>query len=72
MLEEIENPADVRVRYFSRELDFTFETLVSSLIRGDLGANGFQSDVFVEFEIRSLVELSHAATRDETHDSKAT
>jgi len=72
MLEQVENPADVRVRDLSSKLNFASESLVDPFVRRDLGANRLQCDLFLEFQIFRLVQLTHAASGNEADNTKST
>jgi hypothetical protein len=71
-MENVENPAYVRMRYFSRKLDFTPEPLQRLVLPGNVLPNYFYSDVFIEFEILRLINFAHAAPGNEANNSETT
>ena len=70
MLEQVEDPADVRMGDPSRQLDFAAKTLIHALIRCDVRPDRLQRNAFTQRKILGLVELPHSAARDEAHDTK--
>ena len=69
--EEVEDPADVRVRHLPRQERFTLEAGDGPLVLGDLGPDRLQRQVLVQLEIFGLVDLAHAAARHEADDAEA-
>jgi hypothetical protein len=59
------------MRHFPGELDFTPEPLVHPLVRCDFLTDGLERDPLVQLEILGLVQLAHAAARDEPQDAEA-
>ncbi len=69
--EDIEDPADVRVRHLPRQERFTLEAGDGPLVLGDFGPDRLQRQVLVQLEIFGLVDLAHAAARHEADDAEA-
>ena len=71
MHEEVEDPADVRVRHLPRQERSRLKRAMAPLVLGDLGPDRLQRHVLVQLEIFGLVDLAHAAAGDEADDAEA-
>ena len=52
------------------ELDLAPEALVRPLVHRDLGSDRLQRDALTERQVLGLVQLAHAAARDEADDAE--
>ena len=71
VVKQIENPANVRVRYFSSKVNFTLETFHCLGGAGNLGTYGLQCHALPQLEILGFINVAHAAPGDEPHNSEA-
>jgi hypothetical protein len=69
--EQIENPADVGVSYFSRQEDFALEARHGVGLHQDLRPDGFYSDTLAQLLIVGLIHLTHAPTGNEADNPKS-
>jgi hypothetical protein len=68
MVPDIEDSADIWVRYFSGELDLADESLSCAPVRGNFRQDSLQRNVFVESRVVRLVDLAHTAAPNEAND----
>jgi len=71
VVEDVVDPAHVRVCHGAREVDLPQEPVHRPRIAGDLRADRLQRDPLVEDLVLGLVDLAHAAARDEAHDAES-
>jgi hypothetical protein len=71
LLEEVEDAADVGMGDLARQLDLAEEPMVGPFVGGNLRTDRLERDTFAERQILGLVQLTHAAADDESHNAEA-
>ena len=71
VVEDVVDPAHVRVRHRAREVDLPQEPVHRPRIARDLRPDRLERDPLVEDLVLGLVDLAHAAARDEAHDAES-
>lgn len=68
---DVEDPADVRVGDLARQVDLALEAVDRPLLGGDRRVHRLERDPLAQVAVLRLVDLAHAAAREEADDPVA-
>jgi len=68
---DFENAAHVEMGDPAGKVDFSVKPSEVRFVPGDVGAQGFEGDIFIEEKIAGLIHFAHAAAADKFRDAIA-